>query len=165
MAKENNMDMILVIEDDGYIENTEYFQNNFHKIIDFLKNNMDKWNIFNGGPKLHNKSKINNCYSLEPLLFDVNYCALTTFMIYNKNCYDFFIKFLDYDENKLKNSDKIDMLIYRNFNCLTTFPCLVWQKNYYSNILNRERNEWQDMKINRDKIFNKLLKEKKINQN
>jgi len=158
MAKENNMDMILIIEDDGYIENREYFQNNFEKIIDFLKNNMDKWNIFHGGPNINKNSKINNFYSSNPLLFNINLCVSTTFIIYNKNCYDFFINFLKYDDNKLKNTNKIDMLIYHNFYCLTTFPCLAWQKNFYSNIDECYRDDLQDIKNNRDKIFKRLLK-------
>lgn len=157
-AKENNMEMILVIEDDAYIEDKMLFKNIFPEILSYLKNNIDTWNIFHGGPNINKHSKITNIFSKNPLLIELTLCVSTTFMIYNKNCYDFFINFLYYDDNKLKSSNKIDMLIHNKFKCITTFPCLLWQKSYYSNIYNCERDDLEKIKISRDKLFKRLIK-------
>lgn len=162
MAKSNNFPMILVVEDDAYIENFQYFNKNFPIILEYLKKNQDKWNVFHGGPNINKHSTINNIYIKNPLLFDLSKCSLTTFIIYNSNIYDFFLKFLSKEERKLKNSHKIDMLIYNNLNCITTYPCLIWQKEFISNISGKTRTDFALIKKSRDCIFGRLTKN--INQ-
>lgn len=157
-AKENNMDMILVIEDDTHIENKETFNKTFIQIIEYLKANMNNWKIFNGGPNVNKHSCISNIQMQNPLLFDVSKCVLANFIIYNSNCYDFFLEFYDYPINKLKSSHKIDMLIFNKLITTTTYPCLVWQINSYSDILKFVRNDFQIMKINQNRIMKRKLK-------
>ncbi len=157
-AKINNMDMILVIEDDAFIENKEYFNIIFPKILNYLSNNKDKWKIFHGGPNINKHSQITNIQIQEPLLFELSKCVSTTFIIYNSNSYDFFINFYNYPDNKLKSTNKIDMLIYNNFNCITTYPCLIWQIDSFSNVLQTYRVDLQEIKKNRDKNFKRLIK-------
>lgn len=158
MAKTNNLDMVLIIEDDAYIENIDYFNIIFPIILEYLKNNKDKWNIFQGGPNINKHSTISNIYLKEPLLFDLSKCICSHFIIYNSTVYDFFIYYLNKEENKLKSSHKIDMLIYNKFNCITTYPCLVWQKEFLSNITKEIRTDFKKKKYTRDKIFKRLIK-------
>lgn len=158
LAKSNNLDMVLVIEDDAYIENLEYFNTNFPIILEYLKKNKDKWNIFHGGPNINKHSTISKIHLTEPLLFDLSKCVSATFVIYNSNVYDFFIYYLNMEENKLKSSNKIDMLIYNKFNCITTYPCLIWQKELQSNITGEIRTDLTMIKNTRDKIFKRLIK-------
>jgi hypothetical protein len=164
IAKQNNLDMVLIIEDDAYIENIEYFNKNFPIILEYLKKNKDKWNIFHGGPNINKHSIISNIYLREPYLFDLSKCSLTTFIIYNSNVYDFFIDFLKVDEKKLKSTNKIDMIIYNKFNCITSYPCLIWQKEFLSNITGKIRTDFKIIKNSRDKIFKRLIKNITIQQ-
>lgn len=157
-AKENNMNMILVIEDDAYIEDKEHFNKIFPQILDYLKNNLDEWKIFHGGPNINKHSVISNIYSNEPLLFNISKCVSATFIIYNINSYDDFLHYLDIEERQLKSSHKIDMLIYNKFNCITTFPCLIWQINSYSDIYNSYRDDLENIKKYRDINFKRKLK-------
>ena len=158
-AKENNMDMILVIEDDAYIENKNYFNNIFPKIINYLKENKDKWTIFNGGPSINKHAEINNVINMNQFnLYELSKCCSTTLIIYNSTIYDHFIKFLHYPDDKLKSTHKIDMIIYNTFNCIVPYPTLVWQIESYSHIYNKYRDDLQIIKNNTDIIFKRLIK-------
>lgn len=158
IAKSTNLDMVLIIEDDAYIENPSHFNANFSSILEYLSNNMDKWNIFHGGPNINKHSTISKIHLTEPLLFDLSKCSLTTFIIYNSNTYDFFLNYLKRDECKLKSTHKIDMLIYNNFNCITTYPSLIWQKEFVSNIRQTVRTDFAIIKKSRDKLFKCAIK-------
>lgn len=158
MAKSNNLDMVLIIEDDALIENIQEFNTNFSNILEHLKKNKNKWNVFHGGPNINKYSAISSIYLKEPLLFEISKCVLATFIIYNSSVYDYFLQHLNIEENKLKNSHKIDMIIYNKFNCLTTYPCLVWQKEFKSNITGEIRTDFKIIKNSRDKIFKRLVK-------
>lgn len=158
LAKDNNWNMILVIEDDAYIENKDMFNEIFMKVLDWLKTNMDKWKIFHGGPNINKFSNISNVHMQNPLLFDISKCVSCTFVIYNSNIFDFFLNFYDYPDHKLKSSNKIDMLIYNKLICTSIYPCLVWQINSYSNILQNSRTDLQQIKNNRDYLLNKKIK-------
>jgi hypothetical protein len=160
-AKKNNMEFVLVMEDDCYIENKDEFNDKIVKIISFLKSNKDKWTIFHGGPNLNKLSSIKNTLSTNPFLFNVSKCSSTTFIIYNSNIYDFFINYDNIKDNELKNTHKIDMIIYNNLNCTTTFPCLIWQIVTFSNITNNIRNEIVKLKETRDIFFKRLIKKLK----
>lgn len=157
-AKNNDMDMILVIEDDAKIEDREYFNQVFPKILDYLKNNKDKWEIFHGGPIINKFSKIHDYVDKELKLLKISKCSATTFVIYNSNIYDFFLKYYSFSDDKLKNSNKIDMIIYNNFNSLTTYPILVWQIDSYSDIYKMERNDLTKLKNASNVFFKRLLK-------
>lgn len=159
MAKANNLPMVLVIEDDAYIENPVHFNANFLSILEYLSNNMDKWNIFHGGPNINKNSSISKIHARTPLIFDLSLCSLATFIIYNSNTYDFFLNYLKIQENKLKSTHKIDMIIYNKFKCITTYPSLVWQKEFVSNIRNGNvRTDFAIIKKFQDKLFNRALK-------
>lgn len=164
MAKSNNLDMVLVIEDDAYIENIQQFNTNFPIIVEYLKKNKNKWSIFHGGPNINKNSTITNVNFDKPLLFTISKCSLATFVIYNSSTYDFFLNYLNKEEHKLKSTHKIDMLIYNKFNCLTTYPCLIWQKEFVSNITGKTRTDFKIIKKSRDKIFKRLVKNHKQNQ-
>lgn len=158
LAKSNNLDMVLVIEDDAYIENIQYFNTNFPIILEYLKKNKYKWNIFHGGPNVNKYSTMSKVHLTEPLLFDLSKCVSATFVIYNSNIYDFFIYYFNKEENKLKSSHKIDMLIYNKFNCITTYPSLIWQKEFISNITGEIRTDITMIKKSRDKLLKRLIK-------
>ena len=157
-AKDNNMDMILVMEDDAYIENKESFNSTLTYIIKFLKENKNEWTIFHGGPSINKHSSIKNILFKNLLLLNISKCSLTTFIIYNSNIYDYFLNYNNIPDNNLKNSHKIDMIIYNKFNCATVFPCLIWQIETYSNITNNIRTDFKDIKKSRDILFKRLIK-------
>jgi GR25 family glycosyltransferase involved in LPS biosynthesis len=48
-AKEQNLDMTIICEDDIIITNKDIVESRFIGIMEWLTNNMDKWDIFNGG--------------------------------------------------------------------------------------------------------------------
>jgi len=141
------MDMILIIEDDAYIEIKSTFNSVFRCILYYLKENIHKWKIFHGGPSINKYSQISEILSQEPLLFNISQCILTTFIIYNSSTYDFFLKYYTYnDEELLHSSCPIDNIIFKNFTCTTTYPCLIWQINSFSIICNRYRKDLEQIK-------------------
>jgi GR25 family glycosyltransferase involved in LPS biosynthesis len=158
IAKSNNLDMVLVIEDDAWIENVQEFNAKFPIIVEYLKKYKNKWNIFHGGPNINKHSTISSVHLKEPLLFEISKCVSTTFVIYNSSVYEHFFKYLNMEENKLKNCHKIDMIIYNKFNCLTTYPSLIWQKEFKSNITGEIRTNLKMIKKSRDKILKRLVK-------
>jgi len=122
IAKDNNYDMVLALEDDCVL--TPDFDLRFPPILSWLKANMDKWEIFNGGPafisgygtKCHIVDK-----DLKLIQTDGN---MTHFIIYNSSVYDKILA--------LKQGIPIDIYIHRNIKQLTTVPFLARQLVSYS---------------------------------
>lgn len=158
-AKENNMDYILVIEDDAVILDKNNFKNRLTKIVNYLKNNLDSWKIFSGGPWLTKYSKLTN-YIKEENLLSVTKTYSATFMIYNKNVYDFFLKYLDIPDDKLIEKNAIDEIIHDNIPVLTQYPIMLWQKNNeYSYVLNAQRDDIRVLYTKSNYNFKRILKQ------
>jgi GR25 family glycosyltransferase involved in LPS biosynthesis len=124
LAKEQNKRMIMVMEDDCVP-----FQNMFQfvtrlKLIKFQLERMKRWHIYLGG-----------VFGIHPNSFFTfqkqNYASITAgfcthFMIYNSNCYEFF---LNHPIDK-----PIDHVWHNKLTALVSLPFLANQQNDYSNI-------------------------------
>lgn len=153
IAKELNLDYIIVMEDDCIPCDINTFHFRFNDIINFLKCNKE-WDIFLGassGTSDNTNIKILDDYNIpnEKLIY-VDEAAGTQFIIYNKKVYDLIIN--------AEMKYPIDRMWYKQLNkqAIVPIPFLAIQKNCYSNICNKN--------VNYDKLFNKskLLLEKKI---
>ncbi len=149
----------LIIEDDCKVDNICNFLNEFLKIKEWLDNNLDKWDIFNGGIILWNTNldninipyvtKVNNSHLLE---LKIKWSS-ANFIYYNYNIINKII-----EDNEFYIWD----LFLNKYKTLTSFPLRVVQKPDYSNLENRNVN----YEIMSDKhyrlIKNYLLRYKKI---
>lgn len=137
---------ILIFEDDCYIQNLKSFDKQWEKIKNWLDNNLDKWDVFNGGPSCVEKSKYMKVLDKELKIVEINVGKTTHFIYYNKNSFD---KILKWDQN---NNVQIDEFhIWNNdIKIITAYPYLATQFNSYSDISN--------IQINYDKYFRRSQK-------
>jgi hypothetical protein len=150
-AIDENMDNILIVEDDCKLEfNISEFMDRFIKIKDWLDNNSDKLDIYNGGINFYsiesnfqndifhvnnlvsNKSK-NYLFLIENFLW-----ACAQFIYINKKAF-----FKIYNDSQLKCWD----LFLNKYKTIFSYPLLTTQYSSYSNIEKRE--------VNYDNYFNK----------
>ena len=160
IAKEKNLDYVIVLEDDNVINNKESFNTKLNLIIEFLENNLDKWNIFNAAPVINKQSKFTNKYKyLNEIFYEITHCSATGFIIYNKNVYNFFLEYNRLIKQKQKNTYKIDMIIFNNFKILTTYPIMCKQLNEdLSDIYENIRTDINKIYYLSDFYFRKFLK-------
>jgi len=129
IANEKNLDYIIVMEDDCIIKNNDknWFQR-FKNTKEYLLNNKDNWNLYLGAINRCNKSNILEIinYNQEKLL-KINKGACFHFIIYNSNCYDFFL-------NQKFNDMAIDQIWYNNLIAITNYPFIFTQESEFSNI-------------------------------
>ena len=89
-ALEENKDYIIIAEDD-IILNSNITREKLLEILIWLKNNLDKWDIFNGTPtfwdKKDNMNLVTANESINKDLVYLNWGQNTGFIIYNKRSY------------------------------------------------------------------------------
>lgn len=141
-AKENNLKSVLIFEDDNMpLDN---FDSRWLTIKKWLDNNLDKWEIYNGGARFldwqtYNKKVPNiNNYDVKlfhkinhnEYLFKNDLIVSTNWMYINFNCYDKLLKWLDIQTN-IRFLVPIDQYINnsKNFNCVFSIPQLALQYN------------------------------------
>lgn len=91
IAKEKNLDYIIVMEDDTIPKPDINFEDELLKTLDFLKT-QDSWNIFLGiGNRIEQENIINTYNFNNNTFIKVNATRTTNLVIYNKNCYNFFL--------------------------------------------------------------------------
>lgn len=132
-AKNNNMDYIIVLEDDCIIkEEKTNFIHKFNIIKEYLLNNMNTWNLFLGATNNVKTRDIKNKFKYHELnLFKLDKGNTFHFVIYNKNCYDYFL-------NYKFNVQPIDKIWHKKLFAIVCVPFLCIQKPYYSNILKKD---------------------------
>jgi GR25 family glycosyltransferase involved in LPS biosynthesis len=170
MAKEKNMDYIIVCEDDLVIKERELFNTRMPIILNWLKNNLDQWQIYHDGPTIFKASDISKDYRINSdiSLYSMKHVASATFIIYNKNIFDFFLKYKNIDINSLKNKHKIDCITHTYYELLKPYPIMVSQKNgMYSDINSKVRNDIERLYLSSIKYFNIHIKKysEKANNN
>lgn len=143
MAKDNNMESILIIEDDSMP--IEEFDIMWPKIKKWLDNNKDAWDIYVGGnsyyankiPSLDKSvSSIKPICSLDPIIKLYYTKMLTTGFYYlNKSGYD---KYLEWKNNKHEPIDIWPNII--NMKILSSTPFIATQEEDFSNINNSNAN-------------------------
>lgn len=130
IAKDKNLNNIIVLEDDCII--SPYYNDNFvEKIINIQNflNSFENWNIFLGACNKAVEIKVIN----QPIVYNncnfvqINNSFTTHFIIYNKNCYDFFLNFNNYD-------NPIDTVWHNKLIALTILPFIAFQSKGFSNI-------------------------------
>ena len=131
IAKNSNMDKIIVIEDDCLP--MPRFEERLMTILEYLSLN-DDWDIFNGclmGARLENVIK--KCTYKDIDLYQINGGSSSHFMVYNNNSYDFY---LEQDETK----SCVDRCWYNKLRAYTVVPFLAKQIPTYSDIEKKENN-------------------------
>jgi GR25 family glycosyltransferase involved in LPS biosynthesis len=124
LAKERDMEYIIVLEDDCYPN--ENLENRLNTVLEYLKTRT--WGIFLGGV---NKTRMENVlkkdiYKEEKIL-DIDLGSTTHFIIYHKSSYDFFLSL---------ETAIIDICWREKINAVTIVPFLATQRSGYSNIEN-----------------------------
>lgn len=134
-AKEENKDTLLILEDDCKIIDIEKFNKRWPIIKQWLDNNMDKWEVFNGGPvdpvgekKMYEVDSENILYSLEA-------AKCTQFMYINKSAYDKILEWT-YDKDWLYDYGFVNTPKFKN---LAVIPQLTTQHNGFSDTENHNK--------------------------
>lgn len=133
----DSSDNCLIIEDDCLVDNIYTFFRDFMNIKKWLDNNLDKWNIFNGGIILNDSNLNNNTIPYitqidNNHLLDINLkWSSANFIYYNKNIINKII-----DDNQIIFWD----LLLNKYKTLTCYPLRVMQKPDYSDLENKNVN-------------------------
>ena len=132
IAKEKKLSYVIVMEDDCKIVNEITFDFNLKQILNWLENNMEKWNIFLGG--VTHAWDYTNLIELDNnlKLLSINKGKTAHFVIYNSNCYDYY--------SDLEPKIPIDKCWHNKLTGIIPIPFIVIQHADYSNIENKEIN-------------------------
>ena len=155
-AKKNNLEYIITCEDDVIIKDKVNFEKRFRNIINFLFNNLDKWDVFNASPLCPCNFKIKSNFELldkTENICKISFGASTTFMIFNKSSYD---KILNYS---FKNN--IDNYIGQKCKIITSIPFLVIQEDGFSNTCNNNRENLKEIFDKSESFLIKKIKKEK----
>jgi GR25 family glycosyltransferase involved in LPS biosynthesis len=139
MAKEKNMDHILIMEDDCHPIGK--FNERLSEIYEWLINNKDKWEVFNGG--IHKESKQRELkyeVSKKLHLYSIIGSAGAHFILFNKSSYD---KVLEWGWDNPNQEDKhFDWYINNSkyFKLLYVEPPITFKRDGQSNtnLISRE---------------------------
>lgn len=142
LAKEKKLPYIIVIEDDCRIVSETTFDTNLKLILNYLEDNMGEWNIFLGG--VTRVWEYNKCTELNDdlKLLYINEGKTFHFVIYNSNCYDYWLN--------LKPIVPIDKCWHHKLVGIISIPFVVTQYTDYSDIENK--------KVNYDSRFDSIEK-------
>jgi GR25 family glycosyltransferase involved in LPS biosynthesis len=142
-AQDNNLPAVLIMEDDSYP--TEHFNYRWNTVKKWLDTHMNKWEIFNGGVLLYNRSKIVTLNILNineyVRIYKSNYINSHNFVYINSNCYNKFLN-LDitpiYDNLLKRNKRGLDNFTgdFKYFNSIYIYPQLAKQNNGNSFLAN-----------------------------
>lgn len=122
LAKEKNMEYIIVLEDDCLP--MDKFENRLNTVLEYLKTRT--WGIFLGGVnQTRKKNLLKKDIYKEEKFADIDFGTTTHFIIYHKSSYDFFLSL---------ESAIIDQCWSGHINAVTIVPFLAIQSGGYSNI-------------------------------
>lgn len=128
-AKKNNLPYIIVIEDDC-IPSYNIPIEEYKETINFLIDNKDKFNIFNGGPGIDLKTIIKKSFSDNYYLASET-CIFCHFMLYSNSCYDCILE--DYKFNDIYGLS-LDRYYSKYFDTLIFNKYLFMQFRSYSDL-------------------------------
>lgn len=151
LAKEKKLPYSIVIEDDCKIVSETTFDTNLKLILDYLESNIDEWNIFLGGvTKVWTYNRYVKLTDDLKLLY-IDEGKTFHFMIYNSNCYDFWLN--------LKPTDPIDKCWHNKIVGIVSIPFIAIQYADYSDIENKQIN-YDSRFISIEKNFTLMLNDK-----
>jgi len=153
MAKDKNMESILIMEDD--CKPLKYFEKRWQIIKKWLDNNKDKWNIFNGGPITPMEVKLIDIIDDKNKIYTSNGASALQFVIFLKNSYDTILEWT-FDKHHL-----IDWYINREANkYIYVDPPIALQHSGISNTNSKMKNFTN---ISNDQAQYSLNKIKEVN--
>lgn len=159
IAKNKNLDYIIVMEDDTIPKPDINFYEELVKSIDFLKL-QSNWNLFLG---VANKVRYENIKDF--IISDNITCAIVdkayifSLVIYNKQIYDFFLNANLEPENFIP----IDKYWNYKFNALVRIPFIVETYRNYSDIVKKNTNYSQQFQNTENFIIDHIKNNYKIN--
>jgi hypothetical protein len=153
MAKDKNMESVLIFEDDN--DPFTDFVSNWRIIKKWLDENLDKWDIFNGSPRIEYYDTVKVKYNLDNniKLLISNLILNGNFLYFNKKIYDKILNF-KVDDGKNSLSVALDRFIgdSNNFNMLFSYPFLSFQQNDFSDTLSYYDDKTNDHQMRLNKI-------------
>lgn len=129
-AKEKKLPYLIVIEDDCMMASKTTFDSNLQLILEYLTNNMEKWNIFLGGVTGVWKYVQSIDLNLDLKLVYIDEGKTAHFAIYNSNSYDYWL------EHEL--TIPIDKCWHHKLIGITSIPFITIQYSDYSDIENKQ---------------------------
>lgn len=143
MAKKNNMQSILVVEDD-----VRFVEEPYTKIHAALANIPDDWDILLCGVY---ETPVGD--KIEDNLYKIYYAQCTHCVVYNYSCYDTMIQ---YDGNPLGIDDYISYLaVTGEINLYHVHPPIAFQKSGFSDIKKAVFDWNNDHHLNKDYFYYK----------
>jgi len=142
---EKGMKTLLILEDDCIPEPGWY--NRWISIKEYLDNNLDKWEVFNGC--VHNLWEKEYVMSIgDTALLTGSSGGASHWVYLNLNAYEKFMTWVDEDIDLFYNNGK-------KFKLLCSYPFIALQDNGFSNIGNGERNwDYLTLKMQYQMMFN-----------
>jgi len=132
-AKKENKEYVIVSEDDTYFIFDDW-EDKFFKILEYLNNHLNEWNLFNFSTTLPTE-KPNQKVKLidtELKIIEYEFAHIANFIIYHKSSYDTILGL----ENNFTVAHKTCLDVY--FNILkhkwTLIPGIAYQHDTYSDI-------------------------------
>lgn len=156
LAKLLNLKTILIFEDDN--KPFEGFYEKWKIIKNYLDNNLDKWEIFNGGSRMITYAEEIKDLSNNIQLIKTSGTNTNNWVYINSSVYD---KILEYEKN---NNNLIDFYFSLNFNFFCCYPRLATQHDYFSDTENFQRNYTNEENTLED-TYKKVILTYKINNN
>jgi len=156
-AKEEGKDFVVIAEDDIALFEPIYFKEKFEKIIKYLEENLDKWDIYQFGTTYSEVGRNDNVHWInkELNIIEYQFGLTTSFIIYNKSVYDKMISVSD--TMSIEKQDAIDVKM-NSFGVRqwTTIPFLSYQRDDYSNIQNNHMKYRHYFEANQNYLKNKI---------
>jgi GR25 family glycosyltransferase involved in LPS biosynthesis len=129
-AKERGDPFVMILEDDAIIKNPTTFEEQWDSILKWLKNHIDEWDVFNGGPGFWSgNAGVNKIIDVKRRIVDIRGGLCTHFVCYSSRAYD---KLLTWTSS----IGPIDVFIANKFTVLSAYPILSIQRPSYSNLWN-----------------------------
>jgi len=152
---------VLILEDDVNITDKNNFDNKWTKIKQWLDDNEDKWDVFNGGPYTINNNKLSSRKNFgtfkilndELKIVQVESATTSHFVYYNKNVYE---KIKDVDYN-IFCIDRLNDAI-STLKIVTIYPYLAYQHAGNSFISDKFVNFVSKMKKTEQQLQRRLIK-------
>jgi len=168
-AKDLNLETVLFFEDDN--KPLENFEERWLIAKKWLDNNLDKWDIFNGGAALWDKKALDSVKLIQNLdnginLFQADLILNANWIYLNKSSYD---KILNWKLEDHPTTISIDSFMgdKKHFTTLFIYPFLGLQesgpsntdKGVIRNYSNNSKQKTNDQRIkNMEEVSNKLLR-------
>ena len=141
---------LLVLEDDCDIYDIKNFDNRWSEIKKWLDNNLDKWDIFNGGPTFVERNKYVKILDEKLNIIQVKIARTSNFVYYNKNILN---KILNWNPDNNIPIDNFDEWC-PELKIVTSIPFLSSQYESYSDIVGQVLNNNIRFAISQQHIYN-----------